>query len=370
MPGYGRWGKHVELFSRYESFRDDPRVQEMLMQEAFQGGPVRPGSGAPEGRADFPLYLQTVIRHTMRERFQTVAAKWDSYMGVESALDFREHTVSQINGILGIGDIQEDGEYPKMRTSETPGPSFAVGKHGGTYDVTMELVINDQVDYILNRTPRELGRTMAEYISRVVVAFIESDPTYTPDGEPYFSEAHENNVVGEKAEPNEANLLAALDIMQLRRAADSHTPFTVNPQRILVRAPSHKARFDAIIRSQLTGVRQDAPANPGFGVFFAGNYNPAFNVLPPDAVVQEPWLNTPQDWYIFGDAADRPPFVIAFLQGNQTPFIGLRDPMVRDAFSNTSDPYSWWFDAISFKLRHFFGVAAGEPMAAMRMVPS
>ena len=34
----------------------------------------------------------------------------------------------------------------------------AVAKHGGTYGVTMELVINDDADQILNRTPR--GRTV------------------------------------------------------------------------------------------------------------------------------------------------------------------------------------------------------------------
>lgn len=306
----------------------------------------------------------------MRERFRGVAAKWQVYMGIENAQDFREHTVSQLNGIRGIGPVNEDGEYKKMRSSEEEGPSFAVGKHGGTYDVTMELVINDDTDRILNRIPREIGRSMSEYVSQVIVAFIESNPVYSVDGAPFFSAARGNEVTGAGAAPNETNLLAILDQMKLRRDADG-IPFAVEPRRILVRTPSQKATFDRIIRSQLTGV-QDTPvtnANLGFGQFFTGNLNPAYNVLPPDAVVDEPWFNDPNDWYVLGDAEDRAPFIMAFLRNRREPFIGLKDPGVRDAMGAGTDPYSWWFDHISYKIRHFFGTAAGEPLAAFRLRP-
>ncbi|HEX7088741.1 MAG TPA: hypothetical protein VF192_01315 [Longimicrobiales bacterium] len=367
MAGYGNWGKHIELFSLWESANEDPAAMLALVENDME---LLEGTGAIEGRADFPIFLQTVIRHRMRERFRAVAAQWQQYVGMETAQDFREHTVSQLNGIRGIRGINEDGEYPRLRTSEEEGPSFAVGKHGGTYAVTMELVINDETDKILNRTPRELGRSMAEYQAQVITAFIESNPTYGPDGQPFFGVAHDNEVTGAAAEPNETNLLAALDKMELRRDPDG-IPFTVRPRRIIVRTPSQKATFDRIIRSQLTGV-SDGPvtnASLGFGQFFTGQYNPAFNVLPPDAVVNDVWLNDPNDWYVLGDAEDRAPFVYATLRNRREPFIGIKDQGVRDAMGAGSDPYSWWFDTIDYKVRHFFGVAPGEPLAAMRMRP-
>jgi hypothetical protein len=363
---YGNWGKHVELFDIYESFNEDPAVIE-------QWDELMEGTGAPEGRADFPIFLQTVIRNRMRERFATVAAKWDRYMGIESAQDFREHTVTQMNGLRGMGPVNEDGEYKRLRSSEEVGPSFAVGKHGGTYAVTMELVINDETDVILNRIPRELGRHSSEYISQAVIAFIESNPTYPVDDQPFFGTAHDNEVTGADADANETNLMAILDMMKLRRDRDN-IPFTVEPNRIIVRTPSQKATFDRIIRSQLTGVTDAVGAGGnaglGFGQFFTGNLNPAYNVLPPDAVIDEPWLNDPKDWYVLGDAESRAPFVIAFLRGRREPFIGLKDQGVRDAMGAGSDPYSWWFDSIDYKIRHFFGVATGEPLAAFRARPS
>jgi hypothetical protein len=370
---YGNWGKHIELFEIFKDFRDDPRVQEVLA-ESNEPEDLREGTGAPEGRADFPIFLQTVIRHRMRERFATVASKWTSYVGIESAQDFREHTVSQLNGIRGMQPILENDEYTMLRSAEEPGPSFAVGKHGGIYGVTMELVINDETDRILNRIPRELGRMSAEYISQTVVAFIESNPTYI-DGLPFFTNnaARPNEVTGAGADPNETNLFAILDTMTTRRDSDN-LPITTQPRRILVRTPSQKGTFDRIIRSQLTGVTDAAvPAGQtglGFGDFFTGNYNPAYNVLPPDAVVQEPWFNDPNDWYVLADADDRPPFVVAFLRGRREPFIGLEDPGVRAAMGGARDPYDLWFDVIRYKIRHIFGAAMGEPLAAFRARPT
>lgn len=365
---YGRWGKHIELFELWQDFNEDEAVSEAFAEEFDEL--VQEGTGAPEGRADFPIFLQTVIRHRMRERFRAVGARWADYVGTENAQDFREHTVSQINGIRGIGGVNEDGEYKKLRSSEEVGPSYAVGKYGGIYQVTMELVINDDADQILNRTPREMGRAMAEYINRTVVAFVESNPTYV-DAAAFFSAGRGNERTGANAQPNETNLMATLDLMQMRRDADG-IPFTVTPRRILTRTPSQKATFDRIIRSQTTGVADTPVSNvaQGFGTFFTGQYNPAFNVLPPDAAVNDPWLNDADDWYVFGDAADRPPFIIAFLRNNREPFIGLKDQGVRSVLGAGQDPYSWWFDFIEYKIRHIFGVAAGEPMAAFRNRPT
>jgi hypothetical protein len=369
---WGRWGKHVELFDIWADFNENPVVQEVFAEEMDEEGLLQEGTGAPEGRADFPIFLQTVIRHRMRERFRSIAARWQSYVGVENAQDFRANTTSELGAIRGIQGVNEDGEYRRMRSSEAPGPSYAVAKHGGLYAVTMELVINDDADQILNRTPREMGRAMAEYVSRLVVAFIESNPTYSVDGAPFFSTTRGNErSAGANSQPNETNLMAALDQFKLRRDADG-MPFVPDPQRVLVRTPSQKATFDRILRSQLTGVTDSSSTNTalGFNTFFTGNTNPAYNVLPPDAVTDDPWLNDTDDWYIFGDIQERPAFLIAYLRNNREPFIGLKDPGVRDAMGAGTDPYSWWFDHIEYKIRHILGLAAGEPFAVMRMRPT
>lgn len=373
MRNYGQWGKHLELFEQFEGFRDDPRVQQKLRESANAPGmQLMEGTGAPEGRADFPLYLQTVIRHRMRERFRTVASKWESYVGIETAQDFREHTVSQLNGIVGMGPTNEDGEYPRLRTSEEPGPSFVVAKHGGVYNVTMEMVINDETDRILNRIPRELGRMTAEYTSRIIVALIESNPNYI-DGQPFMSATRGNEIVGAGAQPTEDNLVTALSLMKLRRTADG-IPFTVQPRKVITQGTRTRLKIQQIIRSQQTGVTNNVTGlDTGAPKFYSGTDNPlAYDggILPGDAVTEEPWFNDADDWLILADAEDRPAFVAAFLRNQREPFIGLQDPGIRSAIGGARDPYTLDFDLIPFKNRHIFGAAVGEPFAVLRMRPS
>ena len=358
MRDYGIWGKPLQIFEMYEDFRDDPDVIAHLQE----------GTGSPEGRADFPYFLQTVIRNRMRERYNAVAAKWQQYTGRESAQDFRETTVTQLNGLWGMGPIPEYGEYPRLRSAEEPGPPFVVAKHGGIYEVTMELVINDEADRILNRIPREIGRMAGEYVSLAVVAYIESNPTYI-DGQPFFSAAHNNEQVGALAQPTEDNLVTVLENIKTRRDPNN-VPYSLTPRRILVRSERQRLTFQRILSSQQTGtvVTRD-PTTQGAAVFDRGTDNPLYGILPPDAVIDEPWLNDPDDWYVLADIEDRPAFVVAFLRGRTEPFIGRLNPQV-GGLGGGDDPYTMEFDSIPYKVRHIFGCGMGDPNAMHRMRPS
>ena len=360
MRNYGIWGKPLQIFEMYEDFRDDPDVIAKLQE----------GTGSPEGRADFPMFLQTVIRHRMRERYAAVAAKWQTYTGRENAQDFRETTVSQLNGLWGMGRIPEFGEYPRLRSSEEPGPAFAVAKHGGIYEVTMELVINDDADTILGRIPREIGRMAGEYVSLAVVAYIESNPTYI-DGQPFFSVAHQNQYTGTAAEPNENNLVTILENIKTRRDPNG-VPYALEPRRILVRSERQKLIFNRILQSQFTGATTNyTPADQLTApqVFDKGTVNPLFGIMPADSVVDEPWLTRANDWYVLANVQDRPGMIVAFLRGRTDPFIGRATAQVA-ALGGGDDPYTMEFDSIPFKVRHIFGTGMGDPNAMHRLQPA
>lgn len=365
---YGNWHKHLELFDLFEDFRDDPDILE-AMTEADEDGYLMEGSGAPEGRVSFPFFLQTMIRTKLRARFTTAASVWDQYVGLENAQDFREHTVHSLGAIRGIEGIPEFGEYPRLRSSEEGGPSFMVGKYGGIYAITYELIINDDTGLMLDRIPSELGQAMSDYVNQAVVAFIESNPTYI-DGEPFFGTAHANEITGLDADPTEDNLASILDMLRLRRDVNN-IPLNIKPRRLLVRNPSTKLLFDKIIRSQTTGIRQDAEKMAEGGQRFApGTDNPLANAIPADATIEDPYLNDPNDWYLLADADARPAFVAAFLRNQRTPYIFQKHDGMSGVGGGGEDPYLLNVDEIPFKIRHVWGVAAGEPFAAIRARPS
>lgn len=367
---YGNFPKHIELFDLFEDFREDPDILEELSEASDAGMDyLLEGSGAPEGRVSFPFFLQTMIRTRLRSRFTTAASVWDQYVGEETAQDFREHTVHSLGPIEGIRGIPEFGEYPRLRSSEEGGPSFMVGKYGGIYAITYELIVNDDTGLMLDRIPGELGEEMANYLNQAVVAFIESNPTYI-DGDPFFGEAHGNEVTGADADPTEDNLAALLDILRLRRNKQGRV-LNLKPRRLLVRNPSTKLVFDKIIRSQTTGVRADAKDMAEAGTKFApGTDNPLANAIPADATIEDPYLNDPNDYYLLADADKRPPFVAAFLRGQKVPYIFQKDDGMNGLGGGGKDPYLMNIDEIPFKIRHVWGVAAGEPFAAIRARPS
>jgi len=363
---YGDWGKHIELFEMFESWRDDEQAQ-VAVAESEGWDELQEGTGAPEGRADFPLFLLTTIRHQLRKGFTRRASVWDQYMGVERAEDFREHTVSQLNGLTGMGPVPEFDEYPRIRSSEEMGPPFSVGKHGGVYGVTYEMVINDEANVILNRTPTELGKMSAAYVSQVAVALIESNPNYI-DGKPFFTtEARTglpagNEFTGAGAEPSEDNLVTIIE--QMRGTTDTEGfPIEITPENILTRSERVRLNFKRIQRSQET-VGAQAPAS--VISLDKGNMNPwAGDEMLPGKVIVESYLKDPNDWILFANV-ERPAFIISFLRDKRDPLIGIEDPGIRDAASGAADPYTLDFDEIRFKLRHVFGVALGDPRAAIR----
>lgn len=374
---WGVWGKHLELFEAFESWRDDDEaqvavaVEEGLIQEEAQDGfraSLQEGTGGPEGRADFPLFMLTVTRHRMREGFSRRAAQWDRYVGVERAEDFRTITTSQLNGITGMAPVPEFDEYGRLRSSEEMGPPIAVAKHGGVYGLTYETIVNDETNKILNRTPTEMGKMAASYTSQVIIALIESNPNYI-DGLPFFTATpraglpNGNEYTGAAAEPSEDNLVKIVSDLENVQDAEGF-PIDISPGLVLTKSRETSLIFRRILRSQQTGATANDTATDTFD---KGTYNAASDILPgTDPVVVEPYLKDPNDWILLASVADRAAFRVAFLRDQRQPFIGMLDPGVRSVGGGANDPYLLDIDEMLMKLRHVFGVALGDPLAARR----
>lgn len=372
---YGKWGKHIELFEMFESWRDDDdaqtavAVEEGFIEESEADdfrSTLSEGRGAPEGRADFPLFLLTITRHKMRQGFRRKSAQWERYVGTERAEDFRQHTVSQLNGLTGMGPVPEFDEYPRLRSSEEMGPPYSVGKHGGIYGVTFEMVTNDDANTILNRTPNEMGRMSAAYVSQVVVGLIESNPNWI-DGLPFFTATprpglpNGNEYTGAAAEPTEDNVVTIVQALTNTVDAEGF-PIDIEPGLVLTKDQRVRLAIRRIVRSQTTSATETA----GNATHIEkGVYNPAQGILPDDPVIIEQYLRDPNDWILLADTG-RPAFIAAFLRDIREPAIFIQDSGVRSVGGGTRDPYTLDFDEIPMKIRHVFGVALGDPRSARR----
>jgi hypothetical protein len=152
---------------------------------------------------------------------------------------------------------------------------------------------------------------------------------------------------------------------------DTGRRIRVSVASLVVGDPVQQLIANRIINSQLTGATATIAmaAGAGTGVFDKGTINPLNGIIPNDGVIYDPYLSDSNDWYLFADPSRVPAFAVGFLNGNERPQVFLKNPEVRNQLGGGGqDPYTFELDAIDFKVRLDFGVAAVDPRGAYRSV--
>jgi hypothetical protein len=344
---YGEFGKPIQLFEAYKEWRD---IQ-LGLQEA-------------DTRADFPEFLFGPVRTAIWHGYTRVEPQWDRYARVENAPDFRERRLRGLNALRGVGYVGEHGEYPMMQRTERPSMPLVVDTYGGVYSITRHLIINDDTGDLLNRVPGDMGFAIGIFVAETLVALIESNPSYV-DGQPFFSAAHNNIGTAPLSEDSLADAITQME----SQVDDSGYRIVIRANALVMKNARLEMIARRILNSTITGTTVNhTGGTAGIGSAFMdkGNLNALAGILPGDAVVREPFFNDNNDWYLFANPSDVPAFAIGFLNGNRNPFVGLKNPEVRNALGAGVDPYTFELDSVDFKVRHDFGVAAVDPRGAFK----
>lgn len=344
MNPWGDFGGPNKLIESYIEWRD----QRLALQEA-------------DMRADFPSFLFGPVRTALWQGYNRVAPNYRRYVRVENSPDFRARRIKGLNGLRGIGYVGEHGHYPVMRRTERPGPSLVIDTYGGVYSITRHAIINDESGDLLNRNPADMGFEAGRFIAETVIALIESNPT-AYDGQPFYSSGRGNEVT---VALDENSLAAAVSAMEAQLDDDGNH-IVVTPRYLVVKSATLELVARRIINSQLTGVTTGTETASDH--FDKGTMNPLAGIIPADGVVRDPFFTDTNDWYVIADPNDVPAFAVGFLNGNESPFIGLKNPEVRNALGAGQDPYTYELDSVDFKVRLDFGVAAVDPRGVYRSV--
>lgn len=351
---YGGYGKPIRLLEAYIDWRDE-------RLEAIEAGTLLEA----DSRADFVEFLWGPIRKSMYRGYTRINAQYRRYAMIEAATDFRETRIVGLNSLSGVGYVGDHGEYPEMRRTDRPPASVVVDTYGGNYKITRQLIRNDDSNQLLGRVPEDMGRSMGRFVTEALIALVVSNPN-APDGNPMFSAGRGNFGTAALSEDSLATALAGME----QQLDDDGYPIVVTAQTLLVQNVKMQLIANRIIRSQETGASvnyastTDWPTTASTGKMDKGTYNPLSGILPSDGVVREPYLSDANDWYLFADPNDVPAFVLAFLDGQEAPFVGVKNPVVRNALGPGEDPYEFDIDTIDFKCRLDFGAAPVDPRGA------
>jgi hypothetical protein len=277
--------------------------------------------------------------------------------------DLRERRLRGLNQVRGMAYVGENGEYVEGRRTERPSAAL----HGG--QVRVRLQDHDGGDHqrrdgrVAQPHPGRDGPGREIFVANTLVALIESNPL-APDGSAFFNATRGNQTTQALSEDSLADGITFMDTL----VDDSGYPITIRAASLIVRNTRLQMIAARILNSTITGVNVNYTGAAGVGtnVFDKGTINPLNGILPADGVVKEVFFTDSNDWYLFADPGDVPGFAIGFLNGNEQPFVGLKEPQVRSAMGPGVDPYTFEFDSIDFKCRHFFGAAPVDPRAAYK----
>jgi hypothetical protein len=321
-------GKHVRLFDAYIEAREQAEAGVLDAQEAMS-------------TSDFATYLGQFIRHTFLARFNEIQGVWSQYTRQMDLEDFEDYTSSRFGRFTDISEKAHNAEYDELAIREFLAETVQLKTWGNAFGITRQLVISDRLNKIAefpNLLAEALARTMSK---KAAIDALQSNPVMY-DGNALISAAHGNRVTTAllATTTGMANL-QTLDLLFDSQTDDEGYSIVVPGARTLLIPTELRYVARALNENELLPNGASAlEANLVQGLF--------------GSIVIEPFFTDADNYYVLADAGGQlSPIAFLTLNGQTTPFIGLKDPGVR-AVLGGNDPYSFDFDEIKYKIRHDF----------------
>lgn len=348
-------GKHVRIFDAYIEARE--AFESLGAEGGVESGYFHSVEEAMS-TSDFPTYMAFFIRQTFLSRFREIEGAWRSYSRDFSLEDFEDYTSFRWGRFPDIEEKALNGPYNQLTIRELPAESLRLREWGNGFAVTRQLVISDRLNQI-SQFPTLFAEALARTQSKVAaIDAFQSNPTMY-DGNALFSSAHSNIGAATALTANIAgmDLLKALELL-----LDTQT----DDEGFKISTPG--APYTLIIPVQYRWIA--AALNNNELLPNGSSQLEANQVRGRYSIIEERFFTDANNYYMASDLKGSLGFLAhVTLNGNDTPFIGLKDPGVRGVLGG-DDPYSFEFDEIEYKLRHDFNFKPVEWRGIVAALPA
>ena len=340
-PGEFRGMRLVDIAAmtnERNGIRPASRSPEDIVRAALEGHGQRGISPQGlQGIDDFPVILGNVIRQTLQAAYATVPDTWRRFCAVGSVQDFRPHYRVRLSTFGSLQTVNEKGEYKNQEIPDGSREAITAQTKGLIIALTRQAIINDDLS-AFSTLAVQLGRIAARTIEEDVYATLALNSGLGPvmaDGSTLFHADHGNISTGA------AISVAALDaddqLMAAQKDRGGKEYLDLSPSVLLV---PRGLRSEAI---KLNGAEYDPNTSGRSGV-----PNVVRGLF--DDIVASPRLSGKRR-YIFADPTIAPALEVAFLNGEQEPFIDQQE--------------GFRVDGIEWKVRHDYGVGSVDYVGAV-----
>lgn len=277
--------------------------------------------------SDFPVLLENAMHKTLQQAYAAAPDTWSRFCATGSVTDFRAHNRYRLGSFGNLDALGENSEFKNKSIPDGEKSSITANTKGNVINISRQTIINDDLGAFIGLS-QMLGRAGRRTIEADVYALLASNPIMY-DGIALFHADHDN-LAGTGA------LVSVTSIEAARIAMAKQTDISGNDF------------LDLRPALWLGGMAQGGQAR----VTNDAQYDPdtANKLQMPNKVrglfkdVIDTARITGTEWYAFADPNDAPVIEVAFLNGEQEPFL--------------ESEQGFEVDGLQWKVRLDYGVAA------------
>lgn len=247
---------------------------------------------------------------------------WRQITNVVPVSDFRMQHRTRWGGYGDLPTVAEGADYQPLTSPGDEEATYKAGKRGGTEDVTLEMIKNDDVGTI-RRIPTKLSRAAKRTLAKFVFDFLRANPVVY-DGKALFHADHGNLFTAGL----DKTALAAHRLAMLKQSElSSGDRIGITPTRLVVPVELQEAAVDLFKLA-------------------TNNERTFIQSLVMQIIPVWYWTDA-NDWCTAADPADIPGIELGFLDGREEPELFVQDsPTVGSMFAA---------DKLTYKIRHIYG---------------
>ena len=270
-----------------------------------------------------------ITRRMVAEYKAAGMEEWRKIADVVPLSDFRTNRRTRMGGYGDLPAVNQGDPYNALASPGDEEATYAATKRGGTEDITIEAVKNDDAGAV-RRIPVKLSRAAKRTLHKFVFDFLRANAAIY-DAKALFHADHGN--LGSTALAA-ASLTTRRQAMLKQTEAGSSEILGIPAKYLIVPVDLDKTAYDLI----------SGPRNSDFnptGADFT-------RTLQMEQIVVPYWTDT-NNWFLAADKNDIPTIEIGFLDGREEPELFVQDlPNVGSMFNN---------DKLTYKIRHVYGGA-------------
>jgi phage head maturation protease len=292
------------------------------------------GRAFTQSTSDFPVLLENAMHKSLQSGYAVAADTWRRFCAVGTVSDFRAHNRYRVGSLGNLDALSELGEFKNKAIPDGEKASITAGTKGNIINLSRQAIINDDLGAFIGAATM-LGRAAARTVEADVYALLASNPVMA-DGFALFSNEHGN--LDAAAAPTVTSVDAARVKMASQKDVSGNDYLDLRPAIFLC----------GLVYGSAARVLNSSQYDPD-----ATNKLQRPNVI---AGLFREVIDTPRiadtKWYLFADPAEAPVIEVAFLEGNDMPFLDQEE-----GFS---------VDGSRWKVRLDYGVAAIDYRGAVR----